>query len=93
MNAHDPVLARRAVIARWNRLAQRLGYGAYAVSSIAFGIGFAVDDPSVAHGISAATLVIGSVLLAPAIVIGYGIKAADRHDRELAAQSRSDTPR
>jgi hypothetical protein len=93
MNAHDPVLARRAVIARWNRLAQRIGYGAYAVSCIAFGVGVAADDPSLPHGISGATLIIGSIILAPAIVIGYGIKAADRHDRELAAQSRNDNPR
>jgi hypothetical protein len=29
-----------------------------------------------------ATLIIGSILLAPSIIIGYAVKAADRDDRE-----------
>jgi hypothetical protein len=28
-------------------------------------------------------LIVGSLFLAPAIVAGYGVKAADREDREL----------
>ena len=33
-------------------------------------------------GIVIASLAIGSLLLAPSIVLGYGIKAAERDDRE-----------
>jgi hypothetical protein len=30
-----------------------------------------------------ATLIAGSILLAPSIVIGYAVKAAEREDREM----------
>jgi hypothetical protein len=32
-----------------------------------------------------ALLAVGSILLAPAIVLGYAVKAADREDRESRA--------
>lgn len=79
----DPVREQRATIARWNALASRLGYGAFGVSiaAVLFGV-FTNFTPLVAR-VATGGLIVGSILLAPAIVIGYAIKAAEREDRRM----------
>ena len=79
----DPVRAKRARMARLAATAKRAGYSLYVVAIVAFVAGAVRRDfgPPVVT-IVAATLGVGSVLLAPAIVIGYGVRAADREDRE-----------
>jgi hypothetical protein len=47
-----------------------------------FVIGFAVGFSSGVATAVIATFIIGCVLLAPAIVLGYAVKAAERDDRE-----------
>lgn len=74
--------ARRRRIARWNALATRLGYLCFAVSIVAFVIALVADATATMAGVVIAGLIVGSILLAPAIVIGYAIKAAERDDRE-----------
>jgi hypothetical protein len=81
----DPVLARRRQFARAAELAQRVGYGLFGVAVVLFVFGFVAGFTG---GVVTAILValgIGSALLAPAIVIGYAVKAADREDRERGA--------
>lgn len=78
----DPVRVRRRQIARWTALANRLGYLAFGVAIVAFAIGLVTNFTSTVASISIAGLIVGSVLLAPAIVLGYAIKAADRDDAE-----------
>lgn len=78
----DPVLTRRARIAWWVALGQRLGYILFGLAVVAFVIGFAVGFEGWVVSLVVAALVVGSVILAPAIVFGYGVKAADRADRE-----------
>jgi hypothetical protein len=80
--AVDPVRVRRAQIARWTLLANRVGYLFYALAIALFAMAFAVGFDVLAVPVIVA-LVIGSVLLAPAIVLGYAVKAAEREDREL----------
>lgn len=63
-------------------MAQRAGYALFALAVVLFLVGFAVG---LTGGLVTAILValgVGSVLLAPAIVVGYAVKAADREDRE-----------
>lgn len=78
----DPVRARRAQVARWTLLANRIGWLfmglAMALFVMAFAFGFA--GPIVTA--VTVSLVAGSVLLAPSIVLGYAVKAAEREDRE-----------
>lgn len=78
----DPVLTRRRRIERWSVLGKRIGYSLYGFAIVAFFVGFATtwSGPLLASIIVA--LAIGGVLLIPAIVFGYGVKAADREDRE-----------
>jgi ABC-type transport system involved in cytochrome bd biosynthesis fused ATPase/permease subunit len=78
----DPVRARRAQVARWTLLANRVGYLCFAMAVAVFVIGIAVGFHGPVVAIVVAMLVAGSVLLAPSIVLGYGIKAAERDDRE-----------
>ena len=79
----DPVLQRRARIARLTELGQRVGYALFALAIVVFVIGFVVGYSDALVAIIVASLAVGSVVLAPAIVFGYAVKAAEREDREL----------
>lgn len=81
----DPVLARRAHIARLVKLGKRIGYSLFAFAMVAFFVGLfgEVFSTPLVNAIVAA-LIIGSIVLMPAIVFGYGVRAADRADREAA---------
>lgn len=79
---HDPVRARRQVIARWTALANRVGYLSFGIAIVVFAIALATDFTATMASIVIGALVVGSVLLAPAIVLGYAVKAAERDDLE-----------
>jgi hypothetical protein len=81
----DPVLARRRRIERAAGLAQRVGYGLFALAIVVFVVGFAAGFTPPVVAVVVLALAAGSVLLAPAIVAGYAVKAADREDRERDA--------
>ena len=86
MNEPDPVVARRARIARVVRYGQRAGYAALLVAVVSFVIAAATDFPAVAVDISIAALVAGIVILPVPIVLGYGVRAAEREEREARRQ-------
>lgn len=76
------MLERRRRIAGLVRLGSRLGYGLFGVAIALFAVGlFAGYGGLIGAGIIAA-LVAGSVVLAPAIVFGYAVRAAEREDHE-----------
>ena len=77
----DPVLARRARISRLVDTGQRIGYSLWLVAIVVFVIGAVTRFRPAMVTIVIGCLAAGSALLAPAIVIGYGVKAADRADR------------
>lgn len=79
----DPVRVRRAQIAKWTLLANRIGYLFVAVAMAVFVIAFVVGFSSLMATIVITTFVIGCILLAPSIVLGYAVKAAEREDREM----------
>ncbi len=79
----DPVLIKRAKIAKWTLLANRVGYLFMALSMALFIIAFAVGFNSTMATLVIIALVIGCALLAPSIILGYAVKAAYREDREL----------
>jgi hypothetical protein len=78
----DPVRARRAQVAKWTLLANRIGYLFVAVAMALFFIAFAVGFSSTMATLVIVAFVIGCVLLAPSIIVGYAVKAAERDDRE-----------
>jgi hypothetical protein len=80
--ADDPVRARRAVIARRVGWASRAGYGALGVAVVAFGAAVATGVPSWLVNVTIAGLVAACLILPVTIILGYGIRAAERADRE-----------
>jgi hypothetical protein len=76
----DPVRVRRAAVARWNRLATRVGYGLFLVAVVMFFVALSTDFSSGKVRVITTAMILGSVLLAPAIVVGYAIKAAEKDD-------------
>ena len=79
---NDPVRRRRTQIAKWNGLAKRIGYLAFLVALVVFFVALATDFSALMGTIIVTALVIGCVVLAPAIIMGYAVKAAERDDRE-----------
>ncbi len=78
----DPVRARRARIARFVEVGQRVGYALFGLAIVGFVVGFAVGFDGAFVAVVVTCLVVGSLVLAPAIVLGYAVKAAEREDRE-----------
>ncbi len=83
--APDPVDLQRA---RWRRAVNfglRGGYALYGLAMLLFvmGLVWRFEDWLATAIIWCVGL--GSLLLAPAIVFSYGLKAAERHDREIGA--------
>ena len=78
----DPVLARRERIASLVQVGKRVGYGLFAVAVVLFFVGFFTEFRSWMVTVIVWAIVVGSIVLAPAIVFGYGVKAAIRDDRE-----------
>ena len=85
----DPVLERRARIARFVRLAKRVGYGFLFLAIVAFIAGALSDFPSGLVTVTVAALVAAIVTLPVPIVLGYGVRAAERDERQQAQQRHS----
>jgi hypothetical protein len=79
----DPVRARRARVARLTEVGQRVGYGLFGIAIVFFVIGFVVGYSGTLVAIIVSSLLLGSAVLAPSIVVSYGVRAAEREDREL----------
>ena len=78
----DPVLDRRARMARLAARGQQVGYLALLVAVIGFFWALVADFPGAATTMVIGGMVLATVTLAPAIVLGYAVKAAEREDRE-----------
>jgi hypothetical protein len=80
-DATDPVLERRARIARAVNVAQRIGYLALGIAIGAFIAAFATGFPSWLVTLTIGALAAAILILPVPIVFGYGIKAAEREER------------
>lgn len=78
----DAILAKRARISTLVSLGKRVGYGLFLVAIIGFTVGFAGTFSDGLVAVIVWSMVIGSLILAPAIVFDYAVKAAVRDDRE-----------
>ena len=77
----DPVRVKRAKVADLVSKGIRLGSGLYVAASIVFFIGFATGFTQPQVWIIIILMVVGSALLAPALVFKYGVKNAERIDQ------------
>jgi hypothetical protein len=88
----DLVVERRHRIARWVGLAKRTGYGLLLAAIVAFGIAAVTGFPNWLVTVTVVALVGACVVLPVPIVLGYGLRAAERDDRQAAARRSSRTP-
>ena len=79
--SEDPVLVKRRQLERVAALGQRIGYLFLGVAVVAFFVGLATSYATWGTVVIAA-MALCTVTLAPAIVLGYAVKAAAREDRE-----------
>ena len=82
MSTDDPVLVKRAQLARLANLGQRVGYVFLLVAIVAFFVGLATSYATWGTVVVVA-MGLCTITLAPAIVLGYAVKAAAREDRQL----------
>ena len=80
--SNDPVRSRRQKISRINNAANRLGYSLWAIAMACFVTAFIVGFKGLLVDMVIACIIAGSILLAPSIIIGYAVKAAERDDLE-----------
>ena len=77
----DPVRERRERIARLAGTARRAGWAFFALACLAFIAGLAIDLSGLVVVVVVGSLALGSALLLPAIIVGFGVTAAEREDR------------
>lgn len=78
----DPVRRRRAQVSRLASAARRIGLGCFLAATAVLVAGLVTTFTETLAQVVVALLVGGSVILAPAMVLGYATKAAERQDRE-----------
>lgn len=76
----DPIVVRRAQIARLVVVGKRFGYGLYLAAILLFAVGMIDAFTDGLVSVIVACLVVGSLILAPAIVFGYAVRAAAREE-------------
>ena len=84
----DPIIVQRALIRSRANMGQRVGYAAYAVATIAFFIGLATVFSGPLVTFIVGLLIVGSIILAIAIQVGYAIRGAERHEEDSIAMRR-----
>lgn len=90
--APDPVEARRARIATWVGIAKRVGYGLLAVAMVSFLVAAATDFPPDLLSVTVVALIGACLVLPVPIVLGYGLRAAEREEREERARRAGEEP-
>lgn len=81
MNDLDPVRRRREQVARLASAARKAGWAFFALACVAFIAGLAIGLTGLVVVIVVGSLALGSALLLPAIIVGFGVTAAEREDR------------
>ena len=78
---NDPVLVRRALIARLAALGKRIGYLLFLVACVVFVVAFFAGFTGFTVAVIVTCMLVGSALLIPAIIAAYAVKAAEREER------------
>lgn len=78
----DPVRASRARAARSAGVAKRIGYSLFLGAIVVFAVGLLTEFSGTVSAVIVACLVVGSIVLLPGIIVGYGVRVAEREDRE-----------
>jgi hypothetical protein len=82
----DDVILRRRRIAHWVGLAKRIGYSLLLLAIVTFIAAAITGFEGWLVTVTVVALIAACVILPVPIVLGYGLRAADREDREAAAR-------
>ena len=82
MGAVDPVRAQRARLAKLASRGKRVGYLLFLAAGVVFAVGLTTEFRPWVSAVVTTCLVVGSMVLAPAIILAYAARAAERQDRE-----------
>jgi NADH:ubiquinone oxidoreductase subunit 6 (subunit J) len=88
----DPVAVRRARIAHWVGLAKRVGYALLLLAVVTFVAAAISGFDGALVTVTLVALVAAIVILPVPIVMGYGLRAAEREDREEKARRAGGRP-
>ncbi len=77
----DPLLSKRRLVSRFVKIGKRIGYSLWLVAIILFFALFATDFDGPLVTVVITTLIVGSVIFLPSIVLSYAVRAAEREDR------------
>ena len=77
----DSRLSKRRLVSRFVKIGKRIGYSLWLVAIILFFALFATDFDGPLVTVVITTLIVGSVILLPSIVLSYAVRAAEREDR------------
>ena len=78
----EPLMARRARLAQLANLGRRVGYLTFALSIGMLVLGLATDFTEGIAAVVIGLLVGGSAVLAPAILLHYAVRGAEREETE-----------
>jgi len=78
----DPVIRRRRQVEKWTLLANRIGYLILALAMTLFIMAFLFGFSAPMASSIVVCMLVSFTLLAPSIILGYAVKAADRDDAE-----------
>ena len=77
----DSLLSKRRLVSRFVKIGKRIGYSLWLVAIILFFALFTTDFDGPLVTVVITTLIVGSVILLPSIVLSYAVRAAEREDR------------
>ena len=80
--SEDPLIARRARLGRLANLGRRVGYLTFALSIGMLVLGLATDFTDGISAVVIGLLIGGSAVLAPAILLHYAVRGAEREETE-----------
>ena len=88
MDSDDPILQQREHIRQRAQQGQRVGYMLYAIATVLFFVGITTTLSNALVWSIVALMIVGSIVLAIAIQVGYAIRGAERHEEDSRAMRR-----
>ncbi|MCS5688371.1 MAG: hypothetical protein VX983_01630 [Actinomycetota bacterium] len=79
----DPVIRSRERIRALAGAGRRFGYGCFLVALTVFVTAYYLGSSTLWNSLTVALLLTGSLVLAPAIIFGYAVNAAEREEQGL----------
>lgn len=84
----DDIAVKRNAFRVVAQRSQRVAYLCFAIASVLFFTGLATSFTGWISRVTIAFLIIGSIILAVGIQIGYAVRGAERHEEDSRAQRR-----